>query len=146
MKAPFLVERAIKSALSSQPTAFQNSCHSEPGRSLLLLASAVHNKLVGALVIARLVSAGRLAPRRHRMPSARGLAFTAAMRMVNWVHRNAPVMRTLAQPARPSRLADGDILVVDVPDLPDRRHAVLRNLARLTRRQLHQRVLRFLRH
>src|SRR6266446_10524321 len=86
-----------------------------------LLTSPAHNKLVGALVIARLVSPRRLAPRRYRMPSAGRLALTATMRMVNRVHRNAAVVRLLAQPARASRLADGDVLVIDVSHLPDGR-------------------------
>src|SRR5271157_718113 len=141
--APFLVERAIK--LNPQTLSFRAR------RKILvllarLLRSPVHNKLIRPLVIPRLVPARRLPPRRHRMPSARGLAFTAAVRMVHGVHRNAAIHRLPSQPARASRLADGDVLVIQISHLPDRRHAILRNLASLARRQLHQRVVRFLRH
>src|SRR5580693_5542039 len=111
-----------------------------------LLVSPAHNELIRTLVVPRLVPARRLAPRCHGMPDARSLSFTAAMRMVYRVHRYTAVVRTLTQPPRPSGFADRHILVIDVADLPDRRHAVLRNLARLARRQLHQRVLFFLRH
>src|SRR5260370_22158418 len=90
-----------------------------------LLASPGHNKLVRAFVIARLVSPRRLPPRRYRMPSARSLALTTAMRMVHRIQRYAAVMRLLAQPARAPRLADGDVLVINGPDLPDGRHAVV---------------------
>src|SRR5580692_8686435 len=111
-----------------------------------LLVSPAHNELIRTLVVPRLVPARRLAPRCHGMPAARSLSFTAAMRMVYRVHRYTAVVRTLTQPPRPSGFADRHILVIDVADLPDRRHAVLRNLARLARRQLHQRVLFFLRY
>src|SRR6476469_10447018 len=109
------------------------------------LASA-HNKLVRPLVIACLIATRLLTPLSHRMPSARRLAFTAAMRMVNRVHRNTAIMRPLAQPARASSFADGDVLMVDVTDLPNRRHAVLRNFAGFTRWQLHQGILAFFCH
>jgi len=56
---------------------------------------------------------------------------------------NTAVVRTLSHPSRTSRLANGDVLVVDVPHLTDRRHAILRHLAGLTRRQLYERVLAF---
>src|SRR5450755_1212096 len=156
MYAPFLVERAISqlSAFSRQLSAnsslkpFQNRCHSERlasgARNLLflgvLLRPPVHNKLIRALFVPRLIPARRLAPRGHRMPTARSLALTAAVRMVDRIHRYSAVIRTLAQPPRASRLADGYVLVIKIADLPDRRHAVLRNLAGLARRQLHQRV------
>src|ERR1700716_2406979 len=96
---PFLVERAIK----------------------LSLLAAVHDKRIGPLIVPRLVPPRRLAPRRHWMTSAGGFAFTAAMRMVHRVHRNAAVMRTLPHPARASRLAPRHVLVVCVAHLPYRR-------------------------
>src|SRR6266478_270533 len=94
--------------------------NSETLKTLLLpFFAAVHDKRIGPLIVPRLVSPRRLAPRRYRMTSARGLAFAAAMRMVHRVHRNAAVMRTLSHPARASRLAPRDVFVVRVPHLPN---------------------------
>src|SRR5665213_4424513 len=73
----------------------------------LLFASPVHDEFVGALVVARLVAARRLAPRRHRMASARGLAFAATVRVIDRVHRNAAVMRALAHPALAAGFTQG---------------------------------------
>src|SRR5580693_7432606 len=73
--------------------------------SLPLLTLARHDPLIGALIITGLVSAGRLAPWRHRMASARSLALTAAVRVVHRVHCYAAVVRRLAQPPRASGLA-----------------------------------------
>src|SRR5262245_53681644 len=44
---------------------------------LPLLALAVDDPLIGALVVAGLETTGRLAPRRHRMAAARGAALAA---------------------------------------------------------------------
>src|SRR5438309_9625218 len=70
-----------------------------------LLAAAVHEHVVCALVVARLVSTGGLSPGRDRMASARGLALTATMRMVDRVHDHAAVSGTNTQPARAPCLA-----------------------------------------
>src|SRR5205085_446289 len=51
------------------------------GSSLLL--APVHDHAIGALVMARLVTLGRRAPGAHRMASALGAAFTAAVRVVD---------------------------------------------------------------
>src|SRR5450759_3297634 len=117
---------------------------SDAAHTRSLLAAAVDDELVGALVIARLVAARRLAPRRHRVTSARGLAFAAAVRVVDRVHGHAAIVRTLAQPARAPGLADGNVFVVQVANLPDRRHAIDQDAARLARGQLEQRVVAFL--
>src|SRR5574342_10354 len=85
----------------------------------LLLSSTVHDELVGTLAVACLVAARRLAPRRHRVTSAGSLALAAAVRMVHRIHGHAAVVRALAQPARASSLADGNILVVEIAHLPD---------------------------
>src|SRR5689334_8314357 len=66
-------------------------------RSLLL--PALHDEAVRVLAVPRLVALGRLAPRRHRMTAARGLALAAAERVIDRVHRHAAHVRTLAQPA-----------------------------------------------
>src|SRR5882672_9074776 len=82
-----------------------------------LFLSPADNELVGALVIASLVAARGLAPRSHRMASAGGLAFTAAMRMVDRVHGHAAVDRFLAQPYIAARFADGHVLMVHIANL-----------------------------
>src|SRR6476659_5864738 len=78
------------------------------------------------------------------MPAARGLAFTAAERMVDRVHRDAAHVRTLAHPAAAARLADRDVLVFDVADLADRRVARDDDRADLVARHLDRGVVAFL--
>jgi hypothetical protein len=43
---------------------------------------------------------------RNRVTTTRGAAFTTAVRMVDRVHDDAAVMRTLAEPAGTTGLAD----------------------------------------
>src|SRR5207248_2247256 len=93
--------------------------------------SPVNDHLVCALVVARLVSAGRLSPGRDRMASTRSFAFTTAVRMVDRVHHYAAVGRADAQPARASSFADADVLVVQIAHLTDGRHACHQDFARL---------------
>src|SRR5208283_4835233 len=107
------------------------------------LPAVLHDERIGPLIVPRLVATCRLAPWGHRMTSAGGLAFTAATRMVHRVHRNAAIMRTLPYPTRASRLAPGDVFVVGVPDLSNRRQTVERYFARLARRQFDQAVVAF---
>src|SRR4051794_175615 len=90
----------------------------------LLLSSAVDDELVGPLVVTRLIATRRLAPRSPRVTSAGSLALTTAVRVIDRVHGDAAVVRTLAQPARTSGLADRNVFVVEVADLPDGRHAI----------------------
>src|SRR3972149_8105516 len=97
------------------------------------LGSPLDDEPVGRLPVARLVSLGRHAPWRHGMTSARGLAFTAAERMIHRVHRHAADVRALAEPAAPARLANRHVLMVDVADLPDGRLAVPAAQAHLPR-------------
>src|SRR2546430_12474757 len=63
-------------------------------------------------------------PWRHGVPAAGGPALTAAERMVHRVHRHAAHVRPLAQPSAAPRLADRDVLVIDIADLADGRHAL----------------------
>src|ERR1022692_1936552 len=105
-------ERSLFSRTSHNFLCRDAACRvSETGQApslQLTFFPAVHDIRIGPLVISRLVSPRRLAPGGHRMTSARGFAFTAAVRMVHRVHRNAAVMRTLPHPARTPRLAPGD--------------------------------------
>src|SRR5947209_13699470 len=116
MNAPALIS-SVASSLSPHP----------------LFRSPLDDELRGALVLARLVALGRLAPRRHRMPAARGLALAAPERMIDRIHRHATVVRALAEMARPSGLAVGDVLVLEVADLPDGRVAADVHLPHLAR-------------
>src|SRR5208283_723204 len=107
--------------------------------SLPLLRLPRHDPLVGALVVARLEAARRLAPRGHRMAATAGLALAAAVRMVHRIHRDAPVVRRLAQPSRPPRLAERYVFVVHVAHLPHRGHALQLHPPRLAGGQFQQR-------
>ncbi len=68
-------------------------------------------------------------------------SLATAHRMVDRVHRDAAVVRTTTEPARSSSFAERNVLVVDVRNLSDRRVAILVNLADLTGRQAHLRVI-----
>src|SRR5262245_21992416 len=89
-----------------------------------LLRSPLNDESRRVLAAARLVTLGRLAPRRHRMTAAGCLAFTATERVIHRVHGNATHMRTLSKPATAAGLADRHVLVIDVADLSDRRQAL----------------------
>src|SRR5262249_60195601 len=98
--------------------------------------AAAADQLGGFLVPA----AGSLPERRHapggdRVAAALRLALAAAVRVVNRVHRRAAHRRALAQPAAAAGLADGDVLVVGVPDLPDRGATDQRYAAQLPGRE-----------
>src|SRR5712692_4358845 len=110
-----------------------------PSSSLAL--APLHDKLVRLLVIARLIAPRRLAPRGHGMASSGGLALATAQRMIDRIHRHAAHGRANAHPALAARLADRDVLVVEIPDLPDRCHAVDVDHPDFTRRQPNLRVL-----
>src|SRR5512135_268031 len=88
-----------------------------------LLLAALDDERVGTLVVAGLLALGLPAPRRRGVAAARRLAFAAAHRVVDGVHRDAPVVRLPAEPAVAAGLADRDVLVLDVADLADRRVA-----------------------
>ncbi len=77
---------------------------------------------------------------RRRVASAGGLAFAAAHRVVDRVHRDAAVVRPPAHPAVAAGLSDRHVLVLEVADLPDRRVALDVDLADLARGQAHLRV------
>src|SRR5690242_3973944 len=105
------------------------------GSTLLLpAATAADDQLVGFLVLAaRALAERRHAPRGDRVAAALRLALAAAVRVVDGVHRRATHGRALAPPAAAPRLAAGDVLVVDVADLADRRPADERHPAQLAR-------------
>src|SRR4051794_17015303 len=80
------------------------------------------------------------------MTTARGAAFAAAHRMIDGVHGDAALMRTLAEPAGAAGLADGDVRVIDVGHLADGGLAVLMDHADLAGRHTDLRVRAVLRH
>src|SRR3984893_6492453 len=84
--------------------------------SLLPRVAACHDEFRGALVLARLLASGRLAPRRDRMPAA---ARSPAERMVDRVHGLAADMAAPAHPATAAGLAERDVHVVRVGPRPD---------------------------
>ena len=52
-----------------------------------------------------------------------GLPFATTMRMVNWIHDDSAHMRSATEPPATSGLADADILMVEVANLANGRHA-----------------------
>src|SRR5688572_17534090 len=82
-----------------------------------------HDHLVGRLVRPGALALGRLAPRCHRMATTGGAAFTTAVRMVDRVHDDTAVMRTLAAPNGTTGLAVVDVGVIRVGDRADRSKA-----------------------
>src|SRR5205823_3597435 len=96
--------------------------------------AAADDQLVGFLVLApRALAERRHAPGRDRVPAALRLPLAAAVRVVDGVHRRAAHGRALPLPAAAARLAAGDVLVVDVADLADRRPAGQRHAPQLAR-------------
>src|SRR4051812_2810652 len=102
------------SALLSRYPSTNGPFHTERAISVAPLRTAADDQARGPLVVARLVALGRHAPRRDRMPAARGAAFAAAMRVVDRVHHHAAVVRPPAEPARTPGLADLLVLPVRV--------------------------------
>src|SRR5437773_10896647 len=78
------------------------------------------------------------------MTAARGLAFAAAERMIDRVHRDAAHVRPIPEPAAATGFANRDGFVIQIADLADRREALHVDLAYLARRHLYLRVGSFL--
>src|SRR5580693_5679395 len=98
---------------------------SDAQQAASFLAATVDDKCIRPLVVSGLVSACRLAPRGHRMAATGSLAFTATVRMIDRVHRNAAIVRPLPQPPRTSGFADGNVFMSEIAHLANRRHAAL---------------------
>src|ERR1044072_799380 len=97
------------------------------------------------LLVPRLL-AFDLAPRIRRRPAARALAFAAAERMIDRVHRDAAHPRAAAEPARLPRLADRQQLVLRIADFADRGETLAAHHAHFGRAQAQCHVVAFLRH
>src|SRR5436305_189865 len=91
-------------------------------------APAPDDQFLGRLVLLAGAALG-LAPRAHRMATARGLALAAAEGVVDGVHGHAARLGPHALPAVAARLAEGHELGLGVAHLADRRPAVDRNPA-----------------
>src|SRR6478736_6283927 len=99
--------------------------------------TAADDQAVRGLATTRPIAHGGLAPRRLGGHARGGLALAAAVRVVPRGHRDAPDLRTLAHVTGAPGLAEALVLMVDVRDLPDRRHAPDRDPAHLARGQAH---------
>src|ERR1700727_2742802 len=108
--------------------------------SLLAHMARCDDEFVGRLVRPGLLALGRLAPRAHRMPAAGRLTFAAAVWMVDPVHGDAAVMRTMSEPATAPGLADRGIHVVGVRHRADRGEALAMNESLLAGTQTQRHV------
>ena len=98
------------------------------------------------MLLARAVAERRHAPRRHRVAAGRGRALTAAVRVVDGVHRDAARLRAHAHVALAAGLADLHVLVIGVADRADRRAALGAHHAHLARGQAQRRHVAVLGH
>src|SRR5262249_3580702 len=85
----------------------------------MLFRLSLHNKLVGSFVVSRLVTKRGLAPRSQRIVSLHS-AFTSAMWMIDWIHDNTANRRPYSHMAGAARFSDRDVLMIEIPHLPDR--------------------------
>src|SRR5271167_108706 len=97
--------------LGSSSVSYRQPLHA---RYLALLRFPRHDPAISPLVVTRLESARRLAPRRHRVPAAGGLTFAAAVRVVNRVHGDPTVVWAPPEPAAAAGLAKRHVFVVDI--------------------------------
>src|SRR5215470_8642449 len=104
----------------------------------LKLLTALHNVLVRALVVARLLAQRRESPGRLRM-IALYAAFATAVRMVNRVHCHTANRGTNTAPTRTACFAEVLVFMVEVADLANRGHAIHGKLPNFSRGQLDQR-------
>src|SRR5579859_4275663 len=110
-----------------------------------LLATALNNHRVRALVAARLIATGGFAPRAARAGLAHRLpAFAAAVRVVARAHGGAAHGGPNAQVALAAGLAQLDIGMVEIADLANRRHADLGHEPHLAGGHAHLHVIALL--
>src|SRR5436189_6219105 len=97
------------------------------------------------LLVPRLLALD-LAPRIRGRPATRALAFAAAERVLDRVHRDAAHAGAATQPARLPRLADRQQLVLGVAHLTDRGEAFAAHHAHLGRAEAQRDVVALFRH
>src|SRR5512141_750679 len=125
VNAPFLIDRAI---------------------FLRLRLATADDERIRPLVVSGLHSLRLPAPRRRGVAPAGRLAFAAAHRMVDRIHRDAAHVGTATDPAIASGLADRHVLVLDVSDLADGRVTLDVDLADLPGRKTDLGVAPLFRH
>src|SRR5262245_46899205 len=121
MNGPFQTERAT----SARPP-------------LLHRVTAAQDHAVRPLVVTRLMTLGRNAPRCDPVLAALG---ATAMRVVDRVLGNAAGMRADAEPAAAAGLADDDVLLVRVRHRADGGEAIEMDLAHFAGAQADQRIV-----
>src|SRR5688572_5497667 len=84
---------------------------------LSLRLAMLDDHRVGTLVVACLGAFGELSPRRARVTSAARAALATAHRMIDGVLRYTAVVRPSPEPAAAPRLAQADVLMLEVRDL-----------------------------
>ena len=75
-----------------------------------------------------------------------GLSLTAAVRMVDRIHDDSTNVWPTAEPSRAPRFADGNILMIEIADLPDGRHTGSQNSPHLPGLQSHLHIAFFAAH
>ena len=73
----------------------------------------------------------------------RGLALAAAVRVIYWIHRRAPHVRTPASPASPPRLAVVYVAMINIAHAPDGRPALSEHQTNFARRQAQMHIVAF---
>src|ERR1700733_4349662 len=115
-------------------------------RPMLLALPLADDHLGGALVAARLLAHRHLAPRRRGRAARRRARFTAAVRVVDGVHRDTAHRRALPEVALAAGLADDLVLVIEIAELADGGAADDQDAPDFARRHAHLRVVAFLGH
>src|SRR5262245_9997642 len=89
----------------------------------ILLTLPLHDELVGSFVVARFITERRHSPRSHGVVAFHS-AFATTVWMIHRIHHNASYSRPNSQVPRASGFSNGDVFVIEIPDLADRGNAV----------------------
>jgi hypothetical protein len=80
------------------------------------------------------------------MPPTTGATLPTTHRVIDRVHGHTTHLRASAEPAIAARLTDGDVLVLEIPDLAERARTLETHHAHFTRRHPKGGVIALLRH
>src|SRR5712692_8158158 len=122
-----VVCRARRADLLHQMVVYEGTLLDRASHGLALVSFLVpelDDHAACALVLASLVAFGQHPPGTYGILPCCGLSLTAAMRVVDWIHRDAAHGGPHAAPADASGLADRFQAVLLVSDLADRRAAI----------------------
>src|SRR6266566_6666081 len=100
-----------------------------------------HNKLIGPLIPARLVTQSRFTPGCLWLTTDGRTPLTTTMRMVTRIHGRASDRRTTPHMTRSPSFADAAVFVIYISHLADCCHAEDVYPALLTRRQTYQSII-----